>query len=220
MPLKPVLLLQRLCETLLLDVEKLVKGPRRPLVLRDHQVAERECLLPVRMIDASARLTIHAGNWAVLVFVFGDDVRRTMSRVSSSPVSSMTTPQHIEDLPLAERMPAASLGDGVVEMFEHDFLLIFSVPCVWTVRLAHDLLNGDPDFVEKRFEVRLLAVACDRHVRSRDVETDGKVFVLRRLRDRVARPHPKMSMSRLSRDAEISPATGVRLTKTASRMSS
>ena len=73
MPLQPASCLERLVGAFLLDVDQLVEGPRRPLVLLDHQRAERDGLVAMRVSDRAARLAIHAFDFAVLVLVVGDD---------------------------------------------------------------------------------------------------------------------------------------------------
>ena len=91
-PLQPAVLLQRLLRALLLDVEELVEGPDRPHVLLDHQRAERDSLVAVRMGDRTARLAVHQFDLAVLFLVGVEDglpvaeleflagLRRTMGR--------------------------------------------------------------------------------------------------------------------------------------------
>ena len=73
-PLEPAVLLERLLRAFLLDVENLVEIPCRALVLFDHQRAERDGLVTVRMRDRAARLAVHQRDFAVLVFVIGDDL--------------------------------------------------------------------------------------------------------------------------------------------------
>ena len=71
--LQPAVLLQRIVRALLLDVEELVEQPCGPLVFLDHQRAERDHLVAVRMDEASARIAVHETNLAVLVLVVVED---------------------------------------------------------------------------------------------------------------------------------------------------
>ena len=82
------------------------------------------------------------------------------------------------------------------------------------------LRDGGADLIEKWDEVWLLAVDRDRHVRRRDVETDVEVLVLRRLRDGVAEAASEnVDVALVASSHRFRPATGVRLTNTASLMS-
>ena len=76
--LRPANVLQRLATALLLDVDQLVEGPHRALVVLDHQRAERDGLAAMRMIDRAARLAVHARDLAVLGLVVGDDGREVV----------------------------------------------------------------------------------------------------------------------------------------------
>ena len=72
-PLQPAVLLEGLLRALLLDVEELVEGPCWPHVLLDHQRAERESLVAVRMGERTARLAVHEFDLAVLSLVGVED---------------------------------------------------------------------------------------------------------------------------------------------------
>ena len=66
MPLRPAYFLERLVGAFLFDVEQLIERPYRPLILFDHQCAERNGFIAVRMGDRTARLVVHAFDFAVL----------------------------------------------------------------------------------------------------------------------------------------------------------
>src|SRR4051794_36130152 len=124
MMLAPALILERLAEPLLLDVDKLVEAPERALVFLDHQCAEREGLTPVRVIDRAARLAVHPRNLAVLVFVVGDDALEVGGgqRLADLVVDDLAN--NVEHLPLAElELPVTTDGsNGGIEMVENDIL--------------------------------------------------------------------------------------------------
>ncbi len=100
-------------------------------------------------------------------------------------------PQGVEQLARVEPIAflAADGGDDIVEIVEHDILLRCAFGLgVGASRLAHRLRHGVADRIEKRSEVRLLAVRRDRHVGRRDVQPDVEVLVLRRFGDGVREP--------------------------------
>ncbi len=72
-PFAPAFRLERFRKAFLLDVDQLVEGPRRALVVLHHQRAERNRLLAVGMVDGAPRLAVHAGDLAVLGLVIRDD---------------------------------------------------------------------------------------------------------------------------------------------------
>ena len=66
MPLQPAGVFERLVSALLLDVGQLVEESRTAARILDHQCAESECLTAMRIGDRASRLTIHAGDIAVI----------------------------------------------------------------------------------------------------------------------------------------------------------
>ena len=99
-------------------------------------------------------------------------------------------PQEVEQLARVEAVAflAADGGDGIVEIVEHDILLRHASLALGRRALRTAFATASLICVEKRFEVRLLAVRGDRHVGRRDVEPDGEVLVLRRFGDGVVKP--------------------------------
>ena len=101
-PLQPAVLLQRLLCAFLLDVEQLVEIPCRALVLLDHQGAERDGLVAVRMGDRAARLAVHPLDLAVLVLVVGDDALEVAVLQFLAGLVHDDRPQEVEQLALVE----------------------------------------------------------------------------------------------------------------------
>src|SRR5262249_28520135 len=86
---------------------------------------------------------------------------------------------------------AADGGDGVVEIVDDDILLRYTPSGCRAMRLAHGLLRGGGDLIEERLQIRFLAVAGDRAVRSDDVDHDGELRLAWCLRDGVRQPAAK-----------------------------
>ena len=76
MPFGPAFRLQRFAKAFFFDIDQFVVRPQRALVILDHQRAEGNRLSTVGMIDRAARLAVHAGDFAVLGLVVGDDCRK------------------------------------------------------------------------------------------------------------------------------------------------
>ena len=98
-------------------------------------------------------------------------------------------PQGVEQLARVEPIAflAADFSDDIIEVVEDNVLLRRALG-VGASRLADRLRHRVTDRIEKRFEVRLLAVRRDRHVGRRDVQPDVEVRFLRCFGDGVSKP--------------------------------
>src|SRR4051794_30456191 len=100
MPLAPLLILEGFGKAFLIDVEELVEIPRRALVFLDHQRAEGDRLIQMRMSDAATRLTVHALDLAVLVLVLGDDGGEVAESKFLTEFVADDGPERVEQLTL------------------------------------------------------------------------------------------------------------------------
>src|SRR5262249_9337228 len=156
-----------LAEAFLLDVEQLVEGPDRALVILDRQRAERNVILAMRVIDRAARLPVHAGNFAVLVLEVSDYVLEVADLQFLAGFFQYYRPELVEVLELVEAIlaVAARTCDRLSETVEHDILLAdLLVLRRGTLRLAHRRRDSDEDAVGKGGQVGRLAVGRDRAV--------------------------------------------------------
>src|SRR5262249_33816141 len=142
MSLRPAHVLERLREALLLDVDQLVEGPYRPFVVLDHQRPERDRLAPVRVVNRAARLAKHERDFAVLVFVVGDDGFEILGRQCHAKLVLNDWPTHIENLSLFESISAADGSDGIIDIVEHDTFLRYAAARRRAVRLSDCLPRG------------------------------------------------------------------------------
>ena len=174
-PLEPAVLLEGLLRAFLLDVEQLVEVPGRPLVLLDHQGAERDRLVAVRMGDRAARLAVHQRDFAVLFLVVVDDAGEVADLEFLAGLLHDDRAHGVEQLARIEAVALRAAADGVDdlgEMVEHHVLLRLRR---WrsagaTLRIA--LAAASAMAPDERLKVRLLAVRGDRHVGRRDVEPE------------------------------------------------
>jgi hypothetical protein len=184
MPLRPAVVLQRFAETFFFDVEKFVEGPRRTLIIFDRQCSERNVILAMRVIDRAARIPVHAGDFAVVVLVVGENILEVAGFQFLARFLQYNRPELIEELTFVKAILAiaARVCDRLVEIVEHHFLLRnLLVLRRGTLRLVHCRLDGVDDLISEYREIGCFADGRNRAVGGRDVDDDEESAFLRRV---------------------------------------